>query len=79
MIDCTLDAARIGNKARFINSSDKPNCNVMKMYVRGESKVAVRALKNIEAEEELLFDYQSVLAAQQLRKRKRGESSPETE
>ncbi|CAL8111614.1 unnamed protein product [Orchesella dallaii] len=75
----TLDAARIGNKSRFINSSKKPNCKVVKMFVRGELKVAVRALKNIEADEELLFDYQAVVAGKQLKKRKRGQSSSETE
>ncbi|ODN02335.1 Histone-lysine N-methyltransferase E(z), partial [Orchesella cincta] len=66
----TLDAARIGNKARFINSSGRPNCQVVKMNVRGEVKVAVRALKNIAADEELLFDYQAAVHRQRKRKRK---------
>jgi uncharacterized protein len=48
-----VDGARGGNEARFINHSCEPNCE--SLIVR--RRVFIHALREIEAGEELLYDY----------------------
>lgn len=53
-----IDAAQKGNKIRFANTDrDKPNCEPFVKMVNGERRIGLYALKNISAEEELMFDY----------------------
>ena len=53
-----IDATYKGNIARFINHSCEPNCITQKWNVLGEIGVGIFALRDIEAGEELTFDYQ---------------------
>ncbi len=49
----TVDGARGGNEARFINHSCEPNCE--SVIVR--RRIYIHALRDIEPGEELLYDY----------------------
>jgi SET domain-containing protein len=49
----TIDGARGGNEARFINHSCEPNCE--SVVVR--RRVFIHALRDIEEGEELVYDY----------------------
>ncbi|MES1906298.1 MAG: Histone-lysine N-methyltransferase ezh1, partial [Paramarteilia canceri] len=55
--DEALDAMYVGNKARFINHSEKPNCYAALRYVQGEQRVGIFAASQIHVGEELFFDY----------------------
>jgi serine/threonine protein kinase len=55
--DVYIDARTKGGKARFINHSCEPNCVVHRWKVNGILRAAIFATKNIEAGEELSFDY----------------------
>jgi hypothetical protein len=46
-----------GNQARFINHSCDPNCETQKWLVRGELAIGLFALTDVEAGQELTFDY----------------------
>lgn len=48
-----IDAARGGNESRFINHSCSPNCEI----VISHQRVFIHALRDIEAGEELSYDY----------------------
>lgn len=52
--------ARRGNIARFINSSCAPNCESQKWHdaATGEIRIGIFAAREIEAGEELTYDYQ---------------------
>jgi histone-lysine N-methyltransferase EZH2 len=56
-----IDAARLGNKTRFINHADSEssglNCEAKIFLVNGEHRIKFVALREIEAGEELLFNY----------------------
>lgn len=52
-----LDAARKGNKARFLNHAEKSNCVTLYKFCSGNLKVGLFATRNIEAGEELFFNY----------------------
>ncbi|KDN61888.1 hypothetical protein CSUB01_03181 [Colletotrichum sublineola] len=53
-----LDAARYGNCSRYINhSSDDPNITPVALYVSGDFRISFRARRNIQAGEELFFNY----------------------
>ncbi|KAF4626648.1 hypothetical protein G7Y89_g11511 [Cudoniella acicularis] len=56
-----VDAARLGNKARFINHSDSEenglNCEAKICLVNGEHRIKFIALRDIVVGEELLFNY----------------------
>lgn len=52
-----IDASFKGNKARFINHSCDPNCETQKWMVRGEWRVGIFAIKDLEVGDEITFDY----------------------
>ncbi|KAK9845360.1 hypothetical protein WJX81_004380 [Elliptochloris bilobata] len=52
-----IDACRKGALGRFINHSCDPNCETQKWVVRGELAIGLFALRDIQAGEELTFDY----------------------
>ena len=54
-----IDSRRMGNLARYINSSCSPNCELQK-WIDSSTKatmIGIFALKDIEANEELTFNY----------------------
>ena len=53
-----IDPTYKGNLARFINHSCEPNCITQKWNVLGEICIGIFALKDIEENDELTFDYQ---------------------
>ncbi|EGZ06928.1 hypothetical protein PHYSODRAFT_565808 [Phytophthora sojae] len=53
-----IDARNKGSFTRFVNHSCEPNCKTEKWTVKGETRIAVIALRDIEVGEELTFDYQ---------------------
>lgn len=55
--DRIVDATLRGNMARFINHCHDPNCYVDIVEVRGDKKVMVQAKRDINAGEELSYDY----------------------
>ena len=56
-----IDAARLGNKTRFINHADNEknglNCEAKIVLVNGEHRIKFSALRDIATGEELLFNY----------------------
>ncbi|GMF34126.1 unnamed protein product [Phytophthora lilii] len=53
-----IDARFKGSVSRFINHSCDPNCHLLKWRVKGVNRIAITALKDIEAGTELSYDYQ---------------------
>lgn len=53
-----IDPTYKGNLARFINHSCEPNCITEKWNVLGEVCIGIFAIRDIEEDEELNFDYQ---------------------
>lgn len=53
-----LDATYAGNKIRFINNSKKhANCEACPLSCQGVSRLGLFAIRDIQAGEEILFDY----------------------
>ncbi|ETW05697.1 hypothetical protein, variant, partial [Aphanomyces invadans] len=53
-----LDGRVKGSDSRFINHSCDPNCHLLKWEVGEYKRIAITALRDIEADEELSYDYQ---------------------
>ncbi|XP_065214997.1 uncharacterized protein NSD [Planococcus citri] len=52
-----LDAGPKGNVSRFMNHSCDPNCETQKWTVNGDTRIGLFALKDITANDELVFNY----------------------
>ncbi|XP_059490497.1 histone-lysine N-methyltransferase ASH1L isoform X2 [Neocloeon triangulifer] len=52
-----IDGHRMGGECRFVNHSCEPNCEMQKWSVNGLFRMALFALRDIEAGEELGYDY----------------------
>jgi hypothetical protein len=70
-----IDAHYAGNAARFINHSCNPNAATEKWDVDGETHVAIVALRDIRAGDEITFDYQFVSFGLNLRRCLCGEAT----
>lgn len=55
--DCYVDATSKGNISRFINHCCEPNSMTQKWMVNGENRVGFFTKKDVEAGEEINFDY----------------------
>ena len=53
-----IDAYLCGNEMRFANHCCEPNCVMEKWLVNGQPRVAVYALKDLAAGEEVTYDYE---------------------
>lgn len=51
--DLCVDGSRKGNKMRFMNHSDKPNCEVRMIFVNGDIRIAFFASCDIDAQTEV--------------------------
>ena len=63
--DFAIDATRLGNAVKFMNHSDESssNCFPEIKAVDGEQRIGLYARRNIEAGDELTFDYKYTLDA----------------
>lgn len=52
-----IDAHRMGNNSRFINHSCEPNAEIQKWIVNGNIRMVLFAMRDIQANEEITFDY----------------------
>lgn len=52
-----IDATKLGGIARFINHSCSPNCTAKIIKFDGKKRIVIYALRNIEPNEELTYDY----------------------
>uniref|UniRef100_A0A1Y1JZE7 Histone-lysine N-methyltransferase n=1 Tax=Photinus pyralis TaxID=7054 RepID=A0A1Y1JZE7_PHOPY len=52
-----IDGHRMGGDGRFVNHSCEPNCEMQKWSVNGQFRMALFALRDIEADEEITYDY----------------------
>lgn len=52
-----IDGHRMGGDGRFVNHSCEPNCEMQKWSVNGLFRMALFALRDIDANEELGYDY----------------------
>lgn len=56
-IESTIDSYVKGNKARFLNHSNDPNCECKVIFAQGDWRIAIYAKRNIDIGEELTFKY----------------------
>nr|XP_039270681.1 uncharacterized protein LOC120345335 isoform X1 [Styela clava] len=52
-----IDGYRMANEGRFVNHSCEPNCEMQKWCVNGEYRIGLFALRQIQLNEELTYDY----------------------
>ncbi|VEN41544.1 unnamed protein product [Callosobruchus maculatus] len=52
-----IDGHRMGGDGRFVNHSCQPNCEMQKWSVNGQFRMALFAQRDIQAGEELTYDY----------------------
>ncbi|KAJ1656151.1 histone methyltransferase set1 [Dispira simplex] len=55
--DHVIDATHMGNMARFVNHCCQPNCNARVITVHGQKRIVIYAKRDIEAGEEITYDY----------------------
>ncbi|KAJ5172277.1 hypothetical protein N7492_004870 [Penicillium capsulatum] len=55
--NAVIDATKRGGIARFINHSCTPNCTAKIIRVDGSKRIVIYALRDIERDEELTYDY----------------------
>lgn len=53
-----VDGKTKGNLSRFINHSCDPNCELSRWVVKGKTRIGIFALRNLECDEPLSYDYQ---------------------
>lgn len=58
-----VDATRFGNKARFANHSNKPNCITRAKHVNGVTRLGIYANSDVPPHAELSFDYRYLVPA----------------
>lgn len=56
--DEIIDATCKGNLTRFINHSCEPNCETQKWTVNGDLRIGFFTIKDLQAGDEITFDYQ---------------------
>ena len=66
--ESVVDGKVGGNSSRWINHSCAPNCEAELIEGRGRARVYIEAKRNIEAGEELFFDYGLVIDERHTRK-----------
>eukprot|EP00878_Enallax_costatus_P025992 GHUV01027860.1.p1 GENE.GHUV01027860.1~~GHUV01027860.1.p1 ORF type:complete len:138 (+),score=21.56 GHUV01027860.1:372-785(+) len=59
--DFVLDARQAGNKLRFANHSQRPNCVTRVMLVDGDHRVGLYADQDLAAGDELSYNYMYAL------------------
>jgi SET domain-containing protein len=57
LVDVIIDSRRKGNIFRFINSSCKPNCRLVRYIVDNKTRLAIYSCKEISSGEPLSFNY----------------------
>lgn len=55
--DYTMNAAKQGNKTRYLNHSKTPNLECKQLFVNGETRLTFYAQKDIQAQSELFYCY----------------------
>ncbi|KAJ7970077.1 Histone-lysine N-methyltransferase ASHH3 [Quillaja saponaria] len=58
--DMVIDATYKGNKSRYINHSCRPNTEMQKWIIDGETRIGIFATRDIRKGEHLTYDYQFV-------------------
>lgn len=55
--DFSIDSMRMGNKLRYCNHCENPNCTSKLVRVGGDVRIGLYAIQAIEPFEEILYDY----------------------
>lgn len=55
--DLLVDATHYGNKIRFANHDNRPNCDCKIVKVNGDFRIGIYANRDLKAEEELFITY----------------------